>query len=205
MSASTGRDAAPAATRWEPPLVGVPKAPTEAPRAQAPTVAELEALQRAAHDEGYATGLAEGRADARHELRRALAGFEALLAASARPLQALDDAVERELAQLAMVAARRVVAHELRTDPALVARAVRAAAAALPAATRSLRVYLQPDDLALLRGLDAAEPHWELRADPALARGDCRIESDSSRLDARVETRLAALVDAVLGDDGATP
>ncbi|MES1153475.1 MAG: FliH/SctL family protein [Rhodanobacter sp.] len=38
-------------------------------------------------------------------------------------------------------------------------------------------------------------------ADPALSRGDCRLESERSRLDARVETRLAAMIDAVLGDD----
>ena len=38
-------------------------------------------------------------------------------------------------------------------------------------------------------------------SDPALARGDCRLESEHSRLDARVETRLAAIIDALLGDE----
>jgi flagellar assembly protein FliH len=78
---------------------------------------------------------------------------------------------------------------------------VREAATALPAATRELRVHVHPDDLALLRDLGAVESHWQLLADPALARGDCRLESERSRLDARVDARLAAVVDAVLGDD----
>ncbi len=52
----------------------------------------------------------------------------------------------------------------------------------------------------LLRESGAAETHWQLLADATLARGDCRLESERSRLDARVETRLAALIDAVLGD-----
>jgi flagellar assembly protein FliH len=71
----------------------------------------------------------------------------------------------------------------------------------LPAATRALRVWVHPGDLDLLRELGAAEPHWRLGANPALQRGDCVLESESSRLDARLGTRLAAVVDAVLGDD----
>ena len=60
-------------------------------------------------------------------------------------------------------------------------------------------------DLAVLREYAVAEEHWQLLPDPALARGDCLLESERSRLDGRVETRLAAVVDAVLGldeDDG---
>jgi flagellar assembly protein FliH len=94
-----------------------------------------------------------------------------------------------------------VITRELHLSPELIARAVREAAAALPAATRELRVHVHPADLALLHELGAAESHWQLLADPSLARGDCQLESERSRLDARVETRLAAVIDAVLGDD----
>lgn len=97
--------------------------------------------------------------------------------------------------------ARRVVARELQLDPALIVQAVREAAAALPSATRELRIAVHPDDLELLRELDASETHWRFGADPALSRGDCMLESARSRLDARVETRLAAVIDAVLGSD----
>ncbi|MGO4702148.1 FliH/SctL family protein [Dyella sp. 2RAB6] len=189
--------------RWELPEVGAPKASDAAAQAQAapPTVADLEGLEREARDAGYAAGLAEGRAAAEAERREQLARFDGILHAAARPLAALDDATEQELARLALVIARRVVAHELTTAPALIARTVREAAQALPAATRALRVYLHPEDLALLREMDAAEPHWQLLPDPAMQRGDCLLESESSRLDARVETRLAAIADAIFGDE----
>jgi flagellar assembly protein FliH len=131
-----------------------------------------------------------------------MARFDALCEAAARPLQALDDRTEQELARLAIVMARRVVARELQLSPDLIAKAVRQAAAALPAATRDLRVHLHPDDLALLRELGAVESHWQLHADASLTRGGCQLESERSRLDATVEARLAAVVDAVLGDDG---
>lgn len=194
-------DAAMDFRRWEMPQVG-----NESEAAQddavppQPTVRELEALEQQARDEGRAAGLAEGRAVAAQELRERLAQLDAVYEATARPLQAFDEQVAQELARLAMVVAGRVVAHELQLSPELVVRAVREAANALPAATRELRVHLHPQDLALLRELGAAERHWQLLADPALARGDCRLESEHSRLDARVETRLAAVVDAVLGE-----
>lgn len=196
-------DAAMDFRRWELPQVGAaPEASAAADATPQPTVRELEALEQQARDEGRAAGLAEGRAAAAQELRERLAQLDAVCEAAARPLQAFDEQVAQELARLAMVVAGRVVARELQLAPELVVRAVREAADALPAATRELRVHLHPQDLALLRELGVAERHWQLLADPALARGDCRLESEHSRLDARVETRLAAVADAVLGEAG---
>src|SRR5574337_1200579 len=163
--------------RWELPDLGLGSDVSDRTRAAPqPTVHELEALEQQARDEGYA--------------------------AAATPLQLLDDQAAEELAQLAVVVARRVIVHELSIAPERIAGIVRQAAAALPLATRELRVHLHPQDLALLQELGMAERHWQLLADPALARGDCRLESERSRLDARVETRLTAIIDAALGDEG---
>ena len=188
--------------RWELPNVGtqstVSKAANTPPQ---PTVRELAALEQQAREEGYAAGLAEGQAAAQQQLRQRMAQLDALYDAAARPLQTLDEQTGQELALLATIIARRVIARELQLSPDLIVQSVRQAASALPAATRELRVHVHPDDLALLHELGTAENHWQLLADPALARGDCRLESERSRLDARVETRLAAIVDAVLGED----
>lgn len=192
--------------RWELPNVGTPPASSKAADASPqPTVRELAALEQQAREEGYSAGLAEGREAARLQLQQRLAQLDALYEAAARPLLALDEQTGQELARLATVVAGRVIARELRLSPDLIARAVREAAGALPAATRELRVHVHPEDLALLHELGAAESHWQLVADPALSRGDCRLESERSRLDARVETRLAAVIDAVLGDDAESP
>jgi flagellar assembly protein FliH len=189
--------------RWEPPTVGEPAArPAPEPEAApGPTVYELEEIQRQAREEGYAAGVAEGRAAAKQQMDERLARLDAICLAAARPLTSLDDATERELALLATVIAQRVVGRELQLDPALITLAVREAAAALPAATRELRVWVNPQDMDLLRELGAEETHWRFGANPSLQRGDCVLESQRSRLDARVSTRLAAVVDAVLGDD----
>jgi flagellar assembly protein FliH len=187
--------------RWELPNVGIGSTASAAANAPPqPTVRELAALEQQAREEGYAAGHAEGAAAVQQLLRQRMAELDALYDAAARPLQAFDEQAGQELAQLAMIVAQRVIAHELQLSPALVVQAVRQAAGALPAATRELRVHLHPADLTLLRESGVAETHWQLLADVTLARGDCRLESERSRLDARVETRLAAMIDAVLGD-----
>jgi flagellar assembly protein FliH len=192
--------------RWELPNVGTqPLTPKAANTPPQPTVRELAALEEQARAEGYAAGRAEGLAAAQQQLQQRLAQLDALYDAAARPLQSLDEQTGQELARLATIVASRVIAHELQLSPGLIANAVRQAAGMLPAATRELRVRVHPDDLALLQELGAAESHWQLLADPALARGDCQLESARSRLDARVETRLAAVIDAVLGNDGNGP
>jgi flagellar assembly protein FliH len=190
--------------RWQPPSVGAAPAVEVDPEPAAPpgpTILELEEIERQAREEGYAAGLAEGRAAAKKELDERLTRLDGICSAAARPLASFDDATERELALLATVMAQRVIARELQLDPALIELAVRQAAAALPSATRELRVWVNPQDLDLLHQLGAAEPHWRFGANPALSRGDCTLESERSRLDARVSTRLAAVIDAVLGDD----
>jgi flagellar assembly protein FliH len=201
MSAVMNRDDWKAFERWLPPEVGEPAAsePVPVEAVQQPTVRDLEALEEQAREEGYAAGHAQGMAEARDVLQERMQRLDALLESAARPLRSMDELVELELARLAMTVARQVIAHELRTAPDLVVEAVRQAALALPSASGNLRVRLHPDDLALLRSLDMVESHWQLLPDNSLQPGDCLLESERSRLDARVETRLAAVVDAVLG------
>ncbi|HET6554919.1 MAG TPA: flagellar assembly protein FliH [Dyella sp.] len=201
MNSLLNRDNVIAFERWMPPEVGVPSAvePAQAEPVVQPTVRELEALEQQAREEGYSAGHAEGMAAARDLINTRVARLDALLDAAARPLRSMDELVELELARLAMTVARQVIAHELRTSPDLVVEAVRQAALALPASTGRLRVRLHAEDLQLLRSLDASEPNWQLMVDTTLQRGDCVLETERSRLDARVETRMAAIVDAVLG------
>jgi len=201
MSAVLTGEAISGFQRWELPQVGeaVPMVAIDEP--VPPTVSDLQAIEREAREQGYAAGQREGLAAAQQQLAERMAQLDALYASAAQPLQSLDEATERELAQLALVVARQVLAHELKTTPELIVPAIRQAAMALPSATRELRVRLHPDDVALLRELDAVETHWQLLADPTLARGDCVLESERSRLDARLRTRLAAVIDAVLGDE----
>ena len=122
----------------------------------------------------------------------------------ARPLEDLDESVERELVALAVSVAKMLVRRELRTDPGEIVAVVRDALALLPVGVREVRVHLHPEDAALVRSLAStaeAQPVWRIVEDPVLTRGGCRIESESSQIDARLETRIGAVVSRLLGGE----
>ena len=177
------------------------------------TRAELDEIGQQAWDEGYARGLEAAQATAARELAPRLAALgqraDDLVAALdflAAPLAELDEAVGAQLATLACAVARQVVRRELRADPAQVIAAVRETVALLPVAARDVRVHLHPDDAALVRerlAAPQAQRAWTLVEDPVLARGGCRVVTDDSDVDARLETRLGAVIAQVLGDERA--
>lgn len=197
VSGVLAREQVDCAQRWELPEMGPA-------RAQPPqTLRKLESLEAEARAEGYARGLEEGRAAARREQEARVRELEALLDALAPAFAPLDEAAERELAQLAVAIARQLVRRELRQHPDEVIGVVRAALAALPSSTRHVRVHLHPDDARLVREHLAAPESgraWEIVEDPLLTRGGCRVASEVSRVDARLETRLGAVIGAVLGE-----
>lgn len=200
MSDPFARDDLAEAARWQPPELATPEQ-ARRPRATA-SVHHLQDLEAQAREEGHAQGLAEGRAAARLELSQQVATLAGILDALARPLDDVDVEIEQDIAQLAMTVARQLIRRELKTAPEEVIAAVREALAALPATAREVRVSVHPEDALLIRshlGEAHAASSWQLLDDPLISRGGCMVASDHSRVDARVETRLARVVGAVLG------
>lgn len=194
---------------WDVPYMGdMPPAPVmetiepATPEPQQPlTVGRLEELEAEARREGYDAGFKEGLAAAKVEGDKVRSELTDLLRSISRPLTAMDERVETELARMAMMVARQIILSELTTSPDLVVEAVQNAVRMLPSWTGRLRVFLHPDDVNLLKTLEVTEKEWDLLADPKLQRGDCVLETVTSRLDARTETRIAAVVGRVLGAD----
>jgi flagellar assembly protein FliH len=160
------------------------------------TVGGIADLQAEAHQEAFAQGLAEVRAQVER--------LAAMIHELARPFEVQDAEVERELLTLAMALARQIVRRELKSDPTQIIGIIREAIAALPVAAREVRVHLHPEDGAVVREHLAptdAERAWVMVEDPVMARGGCRITTATSRIDARLETRLAALLSELMGDE----
>ncbi|WP_051362402.1 FliH/SctL family protein [Solimonas soli] len=181
--------------RWTLPVFD---APADAP----PTAQALEDIEAAAYEEGRRRGYEDGRLAGREDMRREAARLGALIEQIARPLAQLDDEVERALVDLACAIARRLLDDELRGEPARVVALARAALAALPPDLRDIRLYLHPQDAQLARGELLPPPdaqHFRIVEDAALARGDCRVQTESTWLDARLDTRIA-LAAAALRD-----
>ena len=168
------------------------------------TANQMEHVQKQAYDEGFARGQADGLREAGAQMSTRLTHLSSILNSIAAPLKELDERAEQELVTLAMNAARLIVRRELKTDPAQVLAAVREAMAALPAAARNVRLHLHPEDALLVREhmkLNEEEHAWKVVEDPVLARGGCKVLTDTSQIDASLETRLTAILATVLGGE----
>jgi len=184
---------------WSAPDVGA-----AGPGRAMPTVSGLVDLQEEAHKEAFQQGLQEGREAGRAEVRAQVERLSGMFHDLAKPFALLDQDVERELLTLAMSLARQIVRRELKTDPSQIIAIIREAIAALPVAAREVRVHLHPEDAAIVREHLApteSERAWTIVEDPVMARGGCQITSATSRIDARLETRLGAILSELLGDE----
>jgi flagellar assembly protein FliH len=184
---------------WSAPDMGNPKAPQNMV-----TVGGLVDLQAEAHKEAFEQGLAEGREAGRAEVRAQVERLSGMFYDLAKPFEVLDADVERELLTLAMALARQIVRRELKTDPTQIIGIIREAIAALPVAAREVRVHLHPEDAAVVRQHLAPTEHeraWVIVEDPVMARGGCQITTTTSRIDARLETRLGAILSELLGTE----
>jgi flagellar assembly protein FliH len=193
--------------RWSPPSV---HGPSVKPR-ELVTVQDLSRKERATLEDHYAkaklAGFAEGRAEfeARTaELNARIARMESVLNVLGRPLIDMDAQVEKQLVALALTVAKHLVRRELRIEPTQVVAIIRETVALLPAAARDVRVHLHPEDAALVRERLAqpqAERAWSVVEDPVMGRGGCRVTTDTALIDARLETRLGAVITQVLGSE----
>lgn len=168
------------------------------------TVGGLADLQAEAHKEAFEQGLAEGREAGRAEVRAQVQRLSGMFYDLAKPFEELDADVERELLSLAMALARQIVRRELKADPTQIIGIIREAIAALPVAAREVRVHLHPEDAAVVRENLAPTEHeraWSIIEDPVMARGGCQISSATSRIDARLETRLGGILSELLGTE----
>jgi flagellar assembly protein FliH len=166
------------------------------------TARQLEEIQKQAREEGFQRGLREGREAGAREFLEHIRHLDQLVQALDKPFTQLDEAVEEQLAQLAMLVAKQLVRRELKTEPDQVIGVVREALAVLPLSARDVRLALHPEDAAMVRealSLEAGAHAITLVDDPVQSRGGCRVIAEASQVDATVESRLNAVIANVLG------
>lgn len=194
MSDVIDADAAAGAVRWAPPQLGAAPA-----RGKPVSLNQLDAVERAAHQEGWEQGRSEGYAAGRVLAARHAEDLKTILSRFSRPLAELDSEIEHILVHLA----NAVVASLLRGlavhKPEMVAALVKQALSGLPNAARDVEIQLHPDDIAAVESLlPDREPKSRIVPNPQLVRGDVRVHCDSVRLDATLATRLANAAEALL-------
>ncbi|PUE00358.1 MAG: flagellar assembly protein FliH [Candidatus Sedimenticola endophacoides] len=176
------------------------------------TAEQLSTLQKQAYDEGFEEGKQAGfefghneaLVQAAEQAGTRLQLLDRVLQTLQEPLRELDEQVEAELVELSAAMVRQLVRREIQLDPAQIIGVVRDALGVLPVSARGIRLVLHPEDAALIRQVYAVEQKelsWEIIEDPVLGRGGCRVITDTSQVDATLESRLAALIAPVLSGE----
>ena len=198
--------------QWQPPDVcNSGELPIDEPP-QMLTAARLGAIQKAARAEGFEQGRREGQAFGHREGveqgRADVAGrvqrLDGLMAALDRPFERLDEQVEQAIVTLVISMVRQLIRREVRLDPGQIVGVVREALGILPVGARNIRVVLHPDDAELVREAYALGDHdqtWQIDEDPVIQRGGCRIHTETSQVDATLDSRLNSLIAPLLAGE----
>lgn len=175
------------------------------------TVEDIEALQKDAEEEGYKAGFELGReagnkaglTAGQQKITQQVNYLKQIMTTLNTPLLELDQQVETDLIALVSTMTRQLVRRELKIQPEHVIGAVRAAMAVLPINDRKLKIFLHPQDVALVKkGLSLEDDGgWQWVEDPLLTRGGVRLETVNTTVDASVEARLNSVINKLLGEE----
>lgn len=197
---------------WQPPNVrSIDERPGDG-SAELMTAGQLNDIQKAAHTEGFEQGRKEGQTyghregleEGRAVIRERAEQLDTILAALDKPFEQLDQQVESEIVTLVINMVRQLIRREVKLDPGQIVGVVREALGILPVGARNIRVMLHPEDAELVREAYTLGDHdqkWQIFEDPVIQRGGCRIHTDTSQIDATLDSRLNSLIAPLLAGE----
>lgn len=158
---------------------------------------EIKALQKKAYEEGFKQGYDAGNNKGLAEMQTKAKQLTTLLGFVGKPLQQFDADLEEQLSQLVLSIARLVLKKECVIGTEHIQSVIHQALSYLPASTRNVRIKLHPNDLALLTQAGEAlkTDEYQCVADKTVTQGGCLIDSDTSQIDASLETQLQQIFD----------
>jgi flagellar assembly protein FliH len=180
---------------------GAPALTAMAPAPPAPAVSTEQEI----FAKGFAQGEKAGAAAAQQETAALAKKLAATLDDLMRVRNEMIRQTEKQMVQLALAIARRVVHREVSLDANLLVTMMRVALERVSDAAR-VTVRLNPVDHQSVTSLQAgaASDQVTLTADPRIPRGGCRVESEYGEIDAGVDAQIQEIARALLGgNDGA--
>ncbi|HGW5878909.1 TPA: flagellar assembly protein FliH, partial [Pseudomonas aeruginosa] len=140
-------------------------------------------------------GQLKARQEAEEALKERLQSLERLMTQLLEPIAEQDALIEQGMVNLVNHVARQVIQRELHMDSSHVRQVLREALKLLPMGAANIRIHVNPQDFERVKALrERHEESWRILEDDSLLPGGCRIETEHSRIDATIETRLAQAV-----------
>ena len=168
---------------------------------QLPTADQMQRIQQQAYQEGFAAGMKDGRSESQAVAQR----MHAIMFNLHRAMSQFEQSMAQEIMDLALDIARQMVRSALEADPVIVLAVVREAIESLPQTYQHPSLTLNPEDAHMVREMLAQDypgDVWRIVEDAQIDRGGCRVETGSTEIDAKMESRWQRIVSA-LGSDAA--
>lgn len=170
-------------------------------------VAEIvEAAKKDAYREGLQAGVQKAQQSQETQFQKTwqarIQELEKILAAFSHPYAIIDDKVEEHILQLVIKLTTHLFRHELTTKPEQIMTMVKEAKALLPHHVTDIEISVNPEDAKLIRQLSDNIADEEisrlLTEDQSLNRGDCRVASDTTQVDATLDARIQTIIETGL-------
>ena len=157
------------------------------------------------HEEGFAQGLEQGLLEGKVKVEAQIQHWQQLVSRLYNPLEKLDDSVEFQLIKLATSLAEQMARCEVTVNPKIILQALKQGVESLPVNEQSIVISLNPDDLVFVQNAfsedECKKRKWDLRAEPALLRGDCQIQTQTSSIDYTFSIRIEQVLKSFLKEN----
>ena len=164
--------------------------------------AQLAAVDRDAFARGFAEGETAAAAAAAQQGEGLLRQLAAALQDAVTARTDMIRRTERQMVELALTLAQRIVQREIAADQSVLLAMARSAIDKLGEETR-VTVRLNPEDYEAIGGerMPQLGTSVTVVADAKVERSGCRIDSENGTLDAGVDAQIQELGRGLLGDD----
>jgi len=162
------------------------------------TQSQYEKSRQDAVNQGYQEGIAQ----AQSEMQNKLAAFDPLFTLLAKPMSIIDEDIEQQLLQLVVTMTQQCIAKELTLQPELILTVIKACIKELPVTNTQYQLVLNSEDLELLKSaLEQSKVQCDIQSDPSILRGEFKIESENTTIDATIAAKLAQVCEKQLDMD----
>ncbi|PHV13094.1 flagellar assembly protein FliH [Chitinimonas sp. BJB300] len=151
-------------------------------------------------ENGYQEGMETGQTHGRSAAESDVVQFQALLSGVEIAVASYEEKMAKPILDIALAVARQVLRTAVQVEPDRILLVIREALNSLPDLQGNLKLELHPDDLALVKAMQATEAlsgQWRLEPNPEIERGGCLMSSANVDLDLTITTRWQRIVEAL--------
>lgn len=167
----------------------------------------FEVGQTSGYQQGYQAGLAQGLADAdqqnNEERMKLVQSMASLLANFQQALNGLDDLIVPKLADLALIAAQKMVGELPKTEHQQLMITIQSLIKQLPILSEHVQLHVNPTDISSVEVILEEELNkyqWQLVSEPSIESGGCKLFTDKNEIDATLTSRWQTITDSVHGE-----